>query len=61
MSYSKIAKILMRRAGTVHYAMKCYAERGELVDRRTLNEWKNNPNRKITQELAQKMLDRKLL
>ena len=61
MSYSKIAKAMTMHVSSIFYALKRYAARGKHIDNRTLNEWKNNPKRKITPELRRRMLDRGLL
>ncbi len=61
MSYSKIAKAMTLHVSSIFRALKRYAERGKHIDNRTFNDWKDNPKRKITPELRQRMLDRDLL
>ena len=60
-SYGKIGKILLLRPHTILTALRRYNQRGgELIDKRKFN-GKNNPRRKISADLARRMLDRDLL
>ena len=61
LSYVKIGLLLRLEKTTVFKSLKLYEQRGQVLRDGRANNGQNNPKRKIFPEMAQKLLDRKLL